>query len=147
MFRDLYPSKKPQQRFKIRKKTTFSHFWRRPLFPASTDPKYPQNFLWALRALRSETRARYQGGFGPRGAREKLFFLQGCTGYIGVCLIFWKFLARFLKTQPYQSNRLNLLKMAKMTKKHWSPIQYLFGKRLFELFKHHLFYWALMEAI
>jgi hypothetical protein len=50
MFRDLYPSKKPQQRFKIRKKSTFSHFLRRPLFPASTDPKYPQNFLWALRA-------------------------------------------------------------------------------------------------
>ena len=32
------------------KKTTFFYFHRRPLFPASTDPKYPQNFLGALRA-------------------------------------------------------------------------------------------------
>ena len=32
------------------KKINFSHFQRRPLFPASTDPKYPQNFPRALRA-------------------------------------------------------------------------------------------------
>ena len=32
------------------KKSTFYDFQRRPLFPASTDPKYPQNFLRALRA-------------------------------------------------------------------------------------------------
>ena len=39
------------------KKINFSHFQRRPLFPASTDPKYPQNFL---RALRAETEKKNQ---------------------------------------------------------------------------------------
>ena len=37
------------------KKSTFFHFQRRPLFPASTDPKHPQNFLRALRAETEKT--------------------------------------------------------------------------------------------
>ena len=72
MFRDLYLSKKPQQRFKIRKKSTFStfnvdHFSR--LLQTQNTPKI---FLGRTRRL---VRSRMEGGW-PAGARRKNDFFS-----------------------------------------------------------------------
>jgi hypothetical protein len=58
-------------------KINFSRFSTSTTFPGFYRPKITPKFsLGASRLAHSETRARYQGGFGPRGAPEKPFFLD-----------------------------------------------------------------------
>jgi hypothetical protein len=69
-------------------KINFSPFLTSTTFPGFYRPKIPPKFsAGASRLAHSETRARYQGGFGPRGAREKLFFFSRClTVDFGFCI-------------------------------------------------------------
>jgi len=68
-------------------KVNFIPFSTPTTFPGFYRPKIPPKFSWgASRLAHSETRARSQGGFGPRGAREKLFFLRSLPLDCGFCI-------------------------------------------------------------
>jgi hypothetical protein len=71
-------------------KVNFIPFSTPTTFPGFYRPKIPPKFSWgASRLAHSETRARSQGGFGPRGAREKLFFFHVAFLLIVVSVSFW----------------------------------------------------------